>query len=83
MEGLLYDYHWRITKPSEKYIDKADENSLRRVTAILEIDQQKDFWDELPGHVKEDVEEALLQSKRGEGKPHKEVMKKYDKWRAK
>jgi len=72
-----------LRKQVKKYIDKADENSLRRVTAILEIDQQKDFWEELPAHVKKDVDEALQQSERGEGKSHKEVMKKYDKWRAK
>jgi len=65
-----------LRKQVKKYVDNADENSLRRVNAILEIDQQ-DIWDTLPGHVKDDVEEALLQSERGEGKPHEEVMKKY------
>jgi hypothetical protein len=34
---------------------------LRRVNAILEIDQQSDFWDELPDYVKQDVDEALLE----------------------
>ena len=43
---------------------------------------EKDFWDDLPTHVKADVEEALQQSDNGEGKPHDEVMKKYDKWRS-
>ena len=72
-----------LRKHVKKYIDKADENSLRRVQAILEIDQEKDFWDELPDHVKNDVDEALQQSERREGKPHAEVMKKYNKWRTK
>ncbi len=72
-----------LRKQAKKYIDKADENSLRRVNAILEIDQQEDFWDALPESVKKDVDEALLESERGEGKPHHEVMKKYDKWRTK
>ena len=71
-----------LRKQVKKYVDKADETSLRRVSAILEIDQQ-DFWDTLPDSVKEDVEEALLESERGEGRPHEEVMKKYDKWRTK
>ncbi len=71
-----------LRKQVKKYIDKADENSLRRVNAILEIDQQ-DFWDTLPDHVKNDVDEALLQSAKGEGKSHEEVMKKYKKWRTK
>ncbi len=73
-----------LRKQVKKQIDTADETSLRRVNAILEIDkQQKDFWDELPKHVKDDVEEALLQSERGEGLPHEKVTKKYDKWRTK
>ena len=69
-----------LRKQVKKYIETADETSLRRVQAILEIDLQEDFWDGLPGHVKDDVEEALLQSERGEGKSHDEVMKKYGKW---
>ena len=72
-----------LRKKVKKDIDKADEVSLRRVNAILEIDKQQDFWDELPRHVKDDVEEALQQSERGEGKPHEKAMKKYDKWRTK
>ena len=65
-----------MRKQVKKYIDKADENSVRRVDTILETDQQ-DFWDTLPQHVKEDVEAAFLQSERGEGEAHEEVMKKY------
>ena len=72
-----------LRKQVKKYIDEADENSLRRVNAILEIDRHEDFWDTLPSHVQDDVEEALEQSERGEGRPHEEVMKKYDKWRTK
>ncbi len=29
-----------------KYIDNADENSLRRVQAILEIDQSGEWWND-------------------------------------
>jgi len=71
-----------LRRKVKKYIDSADDMSLRRVNAILEIDQ-RDFWDTLPDYVKNDVEEALQQSERGEGKPHEEVMKKYSKWRTK
>ncbi len=69
-----------LRKQVKKYIDKADDKSLRMVQAILEIEQQEDFWDGLPAHVKADVEEAKEQSARGEGKTTKEVMKKYKKW---
>ncbi len=33
-----------LWKQVKKQIDKADENSLRRVNAILEIDQQNNEW---------------------------------------
>ena len=69
-----------LRKQVKKYIDKADEKSLLMVSAILEIDQQEDIWDELPDQVKADVEEALKQSAKGDGRPHSEVKKKYDKW---
>ena len=69
-----------LRKQVKKYIDKADDKSLRMVQAILEIEQEDDFWDHLPEHVKIDVEEAKQQSERGEGKTTNEVMKKYKKW---
>jgi len=33
-----------LRKQVKKQIDKADEHSLRRVSAILEIDQQSNEW---------------------------------------
>ena len=57
----------------KKYIDKADDKSLRIVPEILEIEQEGDFWDNLPEHVKMDVEEAKKQSERGESKSTDEV----------
>ncbi len=33
-----------LRKQVKKYVDKADENSLRRVNAILEIDQSSNEW---------------------------------------
>lgn len=60
----------------KKYIDEADDNTLRIVRAVLE-QSRDDFWDDLPDYVKADVEEAKRQSKAGLGIPHAEVMKKY------
>ena len=37
--------------------------------------EEKDFWDELPEHVKKGIEEGLSQSERGEGITHDEMMK--------
>lgn len=69
-----------LRKQVKKYIDKADDKSLRMVQAILEIEQEEDFWDTLSEQVKADVEEAKQQSERGEGITTDEVMKKYEKW---
>jgi hypothetical protein len=72
-----------LRKQVKKYVEKADEKSLRIVRAILEIEQEEDFWDELPAHVKDDVAEAEAQSERGEGKTTAEVFKKYRQWHTK
>jgi len=39
-----------------------------------------DWWDEINTKQKEAIDKGLAQLKRGEGVPHKEVMKKYSKW---
>ncbi len=67
----------------KKYIDRADEKSLRMVKAILEIEAEYDFWDGLPEVVKNDVDEALVEIENGLGKSHEEVSKKYNQWRTK
>lgn len=47
---------------------------------MLEAGNKNDLWDELPVKVQQHVQEAIKQSAKGKGKPHKEVMKKYEKW---
>lgn len=60
-----------------KSLDQADEKVLRMVQAILQIEHEYDFWDDLPEEVKNDVDEALIQSEKGLGETHEEVLKKY------
>lgn len=69
-----------LRKNVKKYIETADERVVQMVHALLEADSQIDLWDELPSTVQQDVEEAIKQSAKGKGKPHDEVMKKYNKW---
>jgi len=40
----------------------------------------KDWWDEISEEQKKAVNKGLAQLDRGEGVPHKEVMKRYSKW---
>lgn len=70
-----------LRKDVKKYIETADDRIVKMVHAMLEADSKSDLWDELPDTVQNDVKEALKQSAAGKGKSHKEIMKKYDKWR--
>ena len=70
-----------LRKKVKQYIDKADDKSLRRVQAILEVDQEEtDWWDELPHEVQASLERALKESEEGKGIPHAQMVEKYSKW---
>jgi hypothetical protein len=69
-----------LRKAVKKYIETADERVVKMVHAMLEADNETDFWDELPETAKADVKTAIEQAGLGEGKPHKTVMRKYKKW---
>ena len=55
------------------------ESILKQVKAIL-TGYEIDLWDELRQEQKASVKRARHQLAQGEGKTHKEVMKKYAKW---
>jgi hypothetical protein len=61
-------------------IEGIEDNKVLNAIYILLTRQFKltntaDFWDELPEEIKNDIDEAIAQGKRGEGIPHKEAMK--------
>jgi hypothetical protein len=58
----------------KKLLDTEDDVILDQVKALLEDDEDKDFWDELPKHVKESIKRGKVQAERGEVRPHEEVM---------
>jgi predicted transcriptional regulator len=70
----------QMRKDVKKYIDTADGKVVKMMHAMLEVDAEADWWDEMPDNVKADVEEAIRQADRGETIPHDEVKKKYSKW---
>jgi predicted transcriptional regulator len=63
-------------------IDKVEDATiLNAIRAILSKEvREDDFWAELPLSVQESVKKGMEQAKRGETRPHSEVMKKYQKW---
>ena len=69
-----------LRKRVKKYIDGADEKSLKMVQAIMEVDVEYDWWDDLSEGAKASIEEGLKDTAEGKLTPHNEVMKKYKKW---
>ncbi|TDE30275.1 MULTISPECIES: hypothetical protein [Flavobacterium] len=69
-------------KTNEKPQSVEEEAVLYQSKSDLEIENQDDFWDELPEHVKQLIEIGLKQSEQGLGKPHSQIMaevkKKYN-----
>ena len=64
----------------KKYIDTADVKVVKMIHAMLEVDADNEWWDTMPDKVKADVEEALIESEKGQVIPHSEIKKRYKKW---
>ncbi len=47
---------------------------------LFDAVKKDDWWDEITKEQKKAIDKGLAQLDRGEGVPHKEVMKKYSKW---
>ena len=69
-----------LRKDVIEYMKNADEKVVKMVHAMLKVDAEEDWWNEMPDNVKTDVEAAMQESERGEGMSHEEVKKKYRQW---
>jgi len=69
-----------LRKSVKKQIGHADEKSLKMVRAMLEVEEEHDWWDDLSNAAKASIEQGLKDAEEGKLTPHKEVMKKYKKW---
>jgi hypothetical protein len=77
-----------LRKEVKKYVDKADDKSLRIVKAILkkeqEVQEEEDMgdedWDDLPKEFQILLEEAIKETDEGGGMLHEEVVAKYPQW---
>ena len=70
-----------LRKETKRYIDKADVKTLKMVHALLEAEQESDWWDELGPEAKTSIEKGLKDAEEGKTISHEVVMKKYRKWR--
>jgi len=64
---------------AKKLLETDDESLIQEVKAIFES-HEKDFWHDLPAHVKEGIERSQQQAAQGVVSPHDEVIKKYKKY---
>lgn len=69
-----------IKKQAKKYLDTADEKVVKMVHAMLEVDAQKDWWDDVSDEARASIKRGLKDAEEGRIIPHNEVMKKYKKW---
>ena len=60
-------------KMVEKIITTEDDVLLTEVKSLLGLDD-RDFWDELSEETKASIQRGLEESKRGDTRPHDEVM---------
>ena len=60
----------------KRLLDTDDEAILNHVKEVFES-HEKDFWNDLPEHVKSGIEKSKLQADAGLLTPHEDVMKKY------
>ena len=63
----------------KRLLDTDDEVILTQVKEVFE-NNEKDFWTDLPEHIKAGIERSRKQAEAGLLTPHDEVMKKYAKY---
>ena len=69
-----------LKNKAKKYLDNADEKTIKMIYAMLEVDAQNDWWNDLSEPAKNSIQQGLKDVENGKVIPHKEVMKKYKKW---
>ncbi len=64
------------------YLGYLSEKKKKAVLSVVKTfaEETLTLWDLMPDDVKKDVELSIQQSKKGIGKSHDEVMKKYTMW---
>lgn len=61
---------------AKRILDTEDEALLIQIKEVFES-HDKDFWDDLPEHVKVGIKRGQKQAAEGKLTPHDEVMKRY------
>jgi hypothetical protein len=69
-----------LRKQVKKMVDEASEKELEIVYHLFEATQGNDWWNEISDEHRKAIDKGISQLDDGEGVPHKEVLKKYNKW---
>lgn len=68
-------------KLTKDVLEITDKKLLFQLEHLIHVYQREnDFWDHLPIEVRNEIEHAKVESKKGMGKDHKSVMKNYKQW---
>jgi predicted transcriptional regulator len=69
-----------LKKEAKKYLDTADDKVVKMIHAMLEVNAEKDWWDDVPDKAKLSIKKGLKDVEAGRVTSHEDVMKKYKKW---
>jgi hypothetical protein len=64
----------------KKGMDKASVKTLRILHQILEIENEEDWWDNLPKEVQNSIDRGIKQADTKQGITHHEFLKRNSKW---
>ena len=70
----------RLRDEVKKYIDAADEKIVMMIYAMLEVDSQSAWWDNMPDEVKEEMELSIKQADSNNVITHEAVKAAYPQW---
>ncbi|MGV3768175.1 MAG: hypothetical protein ACO1NW_18735 [Chitinophagaceae bacterium] len=70
----------QMRREVKKYIDTADEKVVKMMHAMLEVEQESDWWDDLSDEARASIDRGLKEAQAGKVTSHAVVMKKYRKW---
>ena len=69
-----------IRKEVMEYINDADDRMVKAIHAMLEEDQNDDWWDEISDGQKESIQRGLNDMEKGNVTLHADMVKMYSRW---
>ncbi|MDQ6764058.1 MAG: hypothetical protein M3015_15720 [Bacteroidota bacterium] len=64
-----------LKEQAKEYLDNADERVIKMVHAMLEVNAENDWWNDLSDDVKNEINESIKELDEGKGISHEDVKK--------